>query len=119
MIPHPIILLRLERRGNERLVFIKEVVRDETISRTLSFDEHTFSELERVFASHPFPKKVASDDVVLFRSLITPADDARKYFGLQIVNGGSRHQVTIEASEEAFGAMKAVLDSWCARFQNA
>ncbi len=119
MTPHPIIVRKLERRGDQRLVHVDEVVRDETIARVLSFDERTFIELERVFSAHPFSKRSASDDIVLFRSLDTPLGEARKFLGFLIVNGGSRRHVKIEASEEAFGAMKTVLDSWSARFKNA
>ncbi len=119
MTPHPIIFRRLERRGDERFVLVEEVVRGESVSHTLRFDERTFAELERAFASHPFPAKAPTDDVVLFRSLKTPVGDSKKYFGLLIVNSGSRHHMKIEASEEAFDTMQAVFESWSARFKNA
>jgi hypothetical protein len=118
MTPHPIIFRKLVRRGSERLVVIEEVVRGDTISRTLAFDERTFSELERVLTSHPFPKRPAVDDIVLFRSLETPQGDSQKYFGLLVVNGGSRRHTKISASDEVFVAMKAVFDSWSARIQD-
>lgn len=119
MTPNPIIIREIKRLGDERLVFVDEVVHDEVRSHTLKFDEETFSELERAFAIHPFPKKSAVDNFVLFRSLDTPLEDSKKYLGLQIVNTGSRHAIRIEASEETFSAMKKILDSWVTRFNNA
>jgi len=119
MTPHPIIFRKLERRGSERLVFIEEVVAGETISHILRFDSRTFSELERVFAAHPFQKKKEADDMVLFQSLDTPFGDSQKYLGLLVVNNGSRRHMRIEASDEAFELMKAVFESWSARFENA
>ena len=119
MTPHPVIIRELKRLGDDRLAFIDEVVREKVVSHTLKFDEETFYELERAFAIHPFPKKSAADNLVLFRSLDTPLEDSKKYLSLQIVNTGSRHTIRIEASEEAFSAMKKVHDSWCTRFNNA
>ncbi len=117
MTPHPVIFRKLERRGSECLVHVDEVVHDQTLSRTLQFDAPTFSRLEEVFSVHPFQKKPATDDVVLFRSLDTPLNDTKKYLGLMIVNSGSRHHLKIEASEEAFAAMQIVHDSWSRRFK--
>ena len=115
MTPNPIIFRRIERRDSELLVFVDEVVRGETIEHALHFDERTFAKLERVFTVHPFQKKAAENDSVLFRGLETPLGDSRKYLGLQIVNGGSRHHLKIEASDEVFGVMKGVLESWSTR----
>jgi len=117
MTPHPVIIRRLERRGDERFVCVDETVGQETVSHTLRFDDATFAELERAFAVHPFARKPPTDDVVLFRGLSTPAGDSGKFFDLQIVNGGSRHNLKIEAANEAFSAMRMVYDSWCRRFK--
>jgi hypothetical protein len=117
MTPHPVIIRRLERRGDERFVYVDETIGQETVSHTLRFDDATFAELERAFAVHPFTRKPPTDDVVLFRGLSTPAGGARKFLNLQIVNGGSRYDLKIEAANEAFSAMRMVYDSWCRRFE--
>src|SRR4051812_1244420 len=108
MTPHPVIFSKLERRGSECFVQVDEVVHGQTLSHTLQFDGPTFSRLEEVFSVHPFQKKPAADDVVLFHGLDTPLNDPKKYLGLMIVNSGSRHHLKIEASEEVFAVMKIV-----------
>lgn len=119
MRPHPIIFQKLEEREGERLVHVREIVREQLIDHVVRFDERTFSELRRAFSAHPFRKKAAADDMVCFDGLVTPEHDSQKYLALLIVNRGSRHHIRITASEEAFLAMKAIFDSWSARIQNA
>lgn len=67
----------------------------------------------------PFPRKEPENDVVLFKSLDTPLGTNQKYIGLEIVNRGSRRHLRIEASGEAFAAMKQIFESWCARMEIA
>jgi hypothetical protein len=89
------------------------MVGQDSIVRLLDLDELTFLGIERAFHTHPFRRKRPEDDIVLFRSLNTPLGTDKVYFGLQIVNTGSRHYLEIEASPQAFAAMKEVFDSWC------
>ena len=110
MMPNPIIFRSAERRGSTRIVVLDELVGEENIVRSLELDELTFAGIERAFRN-----KRSEDDMVLFKSLNTPLETDKMYFGLQIVNSGSRHYLKIEASPQAFAAMKEVFDSWSDR----
>jgi hypothetical protein len=112
MVPNPIVLRSAERRGTSCVLTVEETVGQQSIVRLLVLDELTFEGVQRAFQTHPFRRKRPEDDVVLFKSLDTPLGTERKFLGLQIVNNGSRHDLQIEASPEAFAAMKSVFDSW-------
>jgi hypothetical protein len=119
MVPNPILIRSAQRRDGSRVVVVEETVGQKSIIRSLELDEKTFQGIERAFHLHPFPQKRPEDDVVLFKSLDTPSGTDQKYLGLEIVNQGSRRHLRIEASAEAFTAMKEIVESWVARMETA
>src|SRR5688572_20420526 len=114
MVPNPILIRSAQRRDGLRVVVLEEIVQQESITHSLELDEMTFQGIERAFQVHPFPRKQPRNDIVLFKSLDTPLGTDQKYVGLEIVNQGSRRYLRIEASPEAFTAMKRIFESWSA-----
>lgn len=118
MVPNPILIRSAQRSAGSRVVILEEVVGQKSITHSLELDELTFQGIERAFQMHPFPRKEPANDIVLFKSLDTPLETDQKYIGLEIVNQGSRRHLRIEASAEAFAAMKKIFESWSARMGN-
>jgi hypothetical protein len=119
MMPNPIVFRSVERRSGPPVLIVEETIGPDTMVRSIELDELTFEGVQHAFQTHPFRRKRPENDIVLFTSLITPLDTDKKYLGLQIVNGGSRHHLRIEASPEVFAAVERVFRSWCARFEEA
>ena len=115
MIPNPIIIRSVRRRGSACELVIEEHVEEECIVHTLDVDDATFAGFERALRTHPFKKKRPEDDVVLFKGLTTPLDTDTKFVDLQIINDGSRSDLRIEASDVAFSELEEVFRSWSAR----
>ncbi len=87
------------------------------IERTLPIDTDAGAEFERVLGIHPFPKKRASDDVVVFRGLESPRGDPQSYLVVIICNAGSRHREKLKIGPETYAAFRALYDGWCTRWE--
>ena len=98
---------------------IQEEVVGATVTHMLKVDEETFTGIAQALATHPFPKKQKEDDMVLFRSLDTPLGSDEHFFGLTIVNSGSRHHLKIPIPPGSHDALLGVYKGWRERHEKS